>query len=423
VRTATAPPPRSSAALIGALGWVASAAILALSFAVSPNFDWYADRTGPYAGDFLHEYAGGWVVRERDPACLYDIACFEAVQHDAALTGFTWPAEHFFQALHPPFYYLWVAPLSMLDYRTGAVAWAALGIAALVASVVLLGRSDPRLRPWLGWAVALSVFYTPVAETLVGGQKSTLLLLIFTATYLLAARSHMVLAGAVFGLASFKPQLLLVVALAMLVKREWRFVAGMAAAGVALAAQSLWLGWDACAGWLASIQSPYTQEKLVGRAHSWLGFVQLLTGEERGPLSFGLTAALVLATGVVLFRVLRGRFEPDSPRFARQFSAMVLATPLVSPYLYKTYDLAIFVLPLFLLARELPPAKPARRIWIAALGLVFAMGGLSPEIAAHIPIQFSALATFGLLLVVMASTPRAAAPADRALQPVGPTGL
>jgi hypothetical protein len=48
--------PRSSARLgIAALGWAAAAAIVALSFAVSPNYDWYANRTGPYAGDFLHE--------------------------------------------------------------------------------------------------------------------------------------------------------------------------------------------------------------------------------------------------------------------------------------------------------------------------------------------------------------------------------
>jgi hypothetical protein len=397
---------------IAALGWAAAAVIVALSFAVSPNYDWYADRKGPYAGDFLHEYAGGHVVRTGDPARLYDVRYFDAVQHDPALTGFTWPAEHFFQALHPPFYYLWVAPLSLLDYRSAAHLWAALGVAALVASIVLLGISDPRIRPWLGWAVALSVFYTPVAETLVSGQKSTLLLLLFTATYLLLARRRAFLAGAVFGCAAFKPQMLIVVALAMLAKREWRFAVGMAAAGALLAAQSLWLGWDACAGWLASIAHPFPQTELVGRSHSWLGFAELLSGEERGPIVLGLTAALVVATALVLARILRGRLELDAPRFAGQFSALVVATPLVSPYLYKTYDLAIFVLPLFLLARELPAEKRARRIALMTLGLVFAMGGLSPAIAERVPIQFSALASFALLVVISKTRPGEIAPRD-----------
>ena len=113
----------------------------------------------------------------------------------------------------------------------------------------------------------------------------------------------------------------------------------------------------------------------------------------------------------MLLRQLRGRLAFDSPRFAVQFSAMVLATPLVSPYLYKTYDMAILVLPLVVLAREMPASGAARRLWLVALALVFAMGGLSPEIAARIPLQLSALATFTLLLVLVAVPARASAPA------------
>jgi hypothetical protein len=345
------------------------------------------------------------------------VGYFAAAQHDATLTGFTWPPEQFFQALHPPFYYLWVAPLSRLDYRSAAYLWAALGVAALVASVLLLGGSDARARPWLGWGLALCLLYTPVAETLVSGQKSTFLLLLFTATYLLLARGRPLLAGAVFGLVALKPQLMLVVALAMLAKREWRFAAGMAATGAALAAQSLVVGWEACAGWLGAIAHPLPQSDLALRAHSWLGFVQLLLGEERRPAVLGLTAALVLATALVLARVLRGPLACNTSRFRIQFSAMVLATPLVSPYLFKTYDLAIFVVPLFLLARELPAAPPAtaalRRLWLVSLLAVFAMGGASAAIAARIPVQCSALATFALLAVLLWASTRTetAAPA------------
>jgi len=397
---------------VAALGWLVSAAVLALAFAVSPNFRWSdAPRPSPYAGDFVHEYVGGWVVREGDPARLYDVGYFAAAQHDAALTGFTWPREQFFQALHPPFYYLWVAPLSQLDYRSAAHLWAALGVAALVASVLLLGGSDPRARPWLGFGLALCLLYTPVAETLVSGQKSTFLLLLFTATYLLLAHGRPLAAGAVFGLVALKPQLLLVVALAMLAKREWRFAAGMAVTGAALAAQSLLLGWDACTGWLGAIAHPLPQRELAQRAHSWLGFAQLLLGENRGPAVLGLTAALVLATAAVLVRLLRGRFDFASRRFAVQFSAMVLATPLVSPYLYKTYDMTILVVPLVLLAREMPTPTAPRRLWLVSLLAVFAMGGLSPEIAARIPVQTSSLATFALLLVITAIPPREPTPA------------
>jgi hypothetical protein len=102
--------------------------------------------------------------------------------------------------------------------------------------------------------------------------------------------------------------------------------------------------------------------------------------------------------------VLRGGLDFASARFPIQFSGIVLATALVSPYLY-TYDLAILVLPLILLARELLAAPTAsettRRLWLAALLFVFAMGGASTVIAEHVPLQLSAVASFALLLLLV----------------------
>ena len=427
------------------LGSLASAAILALTFAVSPNFAWTdGPRAGPYAGDFLHEYVGGWIEREGDAKNLYDVSYFRAALHDPALTGFTWTEGAFFQALHPPFYYLWVSPLSRLEYRRAAHLWTALAVGSLLASLVLLARFDARVRPGqggrlesrpmrserkppgaqrgeaerrsdgmaseggplhgLGWALPASLLYAPVAETLVSGQKGTFLLLLFTGTYLLLAQRRLFVAGAIFGCVAFKPQLVLVVALVMLVKREWRFIAGMAATGAVLAAQSLFVGWDACLAWVASILQPLPQHELTLRAHSWLGFARLLTGDDTGPVVLALTLALVAATLAALFRLLPGPLALGRPRLALQFSAMVLATPLVSPYLYKTYDLAILVLPLLLLAGELRRVDPEsigwRRLLLAALLLVFLMGGASAAIAARIPLQCSALASFALLWVL-----------------------
>src|SRR5262245_7320770 len=98
VQTATVRSPRASSRrpVVG-LGWAAGAAVVALCFAISPNYDWYPERTAPYAGDFVHQYVAGWVVRTGDPARVYDLGYITTVQHDPALTGFTWPADQFFQ--------------------------------------------------------------------------------------------------------------------------------------------------------------------------------------------------------------------------------------------------------------------------------------------------------------------------------------
>ena len=115
--------------------------------------------------------------------------------------------------------------------------------------------------------------------------------------------------------------------------------------------------------------------------------------------------SLLAATGIVLWRVLGGRLEYESRRFRIQFAAIVLATPLVSPHLY-TYDLAILVLPLILLALAMPEeGAAARRFWLVALGLLFLLSGASPRIAALIPLQFSSLASFAMLLVLLRLAP------------------
>ena len=372
-----------------------------LVYAVSPNFDWSdGPRVGPYAGDFLHEYTGAAIALEGDRARIYDLAYFQSFQHDSARLGFTWRAEASFPPLYPPFYYAWVAPLARLDYRSAAWVWAGMSIAALIAGVALaLGRESAGA---LGAWVAASLCYAPIAESLASGPKGTFLLLLFAGTYRLLEEDRPFWAGAVFGFAAFKPQLVLVLALVMGVRREWRFVGGMAATGALLAAQSLWLGWQPSLDWIAATLHPHPQPELIGRAHGWLGFARLLLGAWSGPAVLGLALALVAATLAVLFRLLRA--QPPL-RFA--FAAVVLATTLVSPYLY-TYDLAILALPLIVLARELPALpRSMRRVWLAALLFVFAMGGASTRIAEHVPIQLSAVASLALLLV-LARTPAGA---------------
>jgi hypothetical protein len=389
------------------VGSLVAAAILASTFAISPNFAWSeGEREGPYAGDFIQEYVGGWIVRVGDRSRIYDTRYFRAVQHDRARTGFEWKQTAAFPPIYPPFYYLWFSPLSRLAYRDAAHLWTGLVVGALLAALALLARSDARLLRSIGWALPASLLYTPVTETIVSGQKSTWLLLLFTGTYLLVAHRRLFAAGALFGCVAFKPQLALIVALVMLVKREWRFLAGMAATGVVHAALSLFVGWEACFDWMSSMLSPISQDEsdLIQRSHNWLGFARLLTGDYSGPAVFALALALVAATLLVLARLMPGPLGVPRSRWAIQFSAMVLATVLVSPHLY-TYDLAILVLPLLLLVGELDRRGEAsmgeRRLLLSALLLVFLMGGASPWIAQRIPLQCSALASFALLLVLV----------------------
>ena len=74
---------------------------------VSPNF---RPERGPdaipYAGDFLHEWIGGYVIRAGDPARLYDREYTTALQHDPSLVGFEFRRDAYLPMVYPPFYYV-----------------------------------------------------------------------------------------------------------------------------------------------------------------------------------------------------------------------------------------------------------------------------------------------------------------------------
>ena len=74
------------------------------------------------------------------------------------------------------------------------------------------------------WLLPLSLLFMPLIENFTTCQKGSVLLLILTATYYLLVTKRPYWAGLVFGLIAFKPRFALPIAIAMLCKRQWRFV-------------------------------------------------------------------------------------------------------------------------------------------------------------------------------------------------------
>src|SRR5262245_46028948 len=116
--------------------------VVAAAFLISPIFRRVrSPDSTPYAGDFLHEWIGGYIVRAGDRTKLYDRRYATALQHDAQVVGFEFQPDGFFPIVYPPFYYVLVSPLSALPFQTAAALWAALSLACLAASLPLLGRA------------------------------------------------------------------------------------------------------------------------------------------------------------------------------------------------------------------------------------------------------------------------------------------
>jgi hypothetical protein len=281
-----------------------------------------------------------------------------------------------------------------------------LGFIALcgLGSVAWLIARAPFWRAHAVWALPASVLFVPFTESLVSAQKGTVLLALFTTTFALLERRRAFAAGAVFGLVAFKPQLGLVLAGVMVFERNARFLAGAAATGLALLGLSLAVDPALPLAWVRALAhtTPQMEPELLRRSHTALGQVRLLVGAWSGPVVVGFWALIAGATVAALAWVLRAAREPaDLPL---RFSAIVLATLLVSPHLYG-YDLTLLLLPVALLVGDASVvARRSRARWALAL---FLLGGVSTRLAAIAPIQLSAWAMFGLL-VFLAREPRRA---------------
>jgi hypothetical protein len=376
-------------------------------FVRSPNFDAPGGPDArPYGGDFVQEYAAGWVLREGEPARLYEVGYLRDVEHDPAVVGFTWSPDLWFPAIYPPFYYVIVSPLAALDYPVALAAWLGVLVVCGLSSVAwLIGRS-PFWHTHVLWALPAAVIFAPFTRSLVSAQKGTVLLALFTATFGLLERRRSFAAGAVFGLVAFKPQLGIVLAGVAAFRRDARFLGGAAASGLVLLGLSLAVDPALPLDWARAISNatPQMEPDLLRRSHTMLGQVRLALGAWSGPAVFGLWASFAIATVAALGALLHATREPcDLPL---RFSGIVLASALLSPHLYD-YDLTLLLIPFaLLLADATDVTRKARVGWVLAL---FLLCGVSQRIAAIVPIQSSTWAMFGLL-VFLAREARRAAP-------------
>jgi len=201
---------------------------IALGFVIYPfiegggdviNSDWPAFATG------------GRLIVE-DPGHLYDLDTQRRVQLE--VTGglsLVTPGIHgILPFLAPAWVAFFAVPFELLGTNLGGRLWILFGLACLGLGLCLAVR--PR-----GPSRILPAFASvPTALLLLNAQLDGLVALGLGAAVALWRRPF--LAGLCLGLTLVKPQLLLPLGAALLVARQWRVLAGWAAAGLALLAAS-----------------------------------------------------------------------------------------------------------------------------------------------------------------------------------------
>jgi hypothetical protein len=203
-----------------ALGLLTALAVLAAWEGYSLN---HRPETSGCGGDFSQFYTAGMIVARGESARLYDQDYFKHFQ--------AWMREDPLRSLYPPTMGMAMSPLARLPYRAALAAWWAIQLACLAACGIIFYRTTPLARHWrINVVVALAALL-PLWIAIGIGHLAPILLLILTVGLTLHRQGRRMPAGAVLSLLAVKPQLVVGLILWMLLRRDWRTLAGLALGG------------------------------------------------------------------------------------------------------------------------------------------------------------------------------------------------
>ncbi len=317
-------------------------------------------------GDFLSFYAAGHMVRTGSGALLYDARAQEWVQR--AL----YPGTLDHATGYPlPVFTAWLfAPLSTLPFGAAFAVFALLNVSLLAGVAAVLSKHLAGV-PGMPRRVFLATFALsiPVVADVVFGQVDLVVFAGLLLGYLLLRRDREVLAGVALSLALVKPHLLVGVVLMLLVWRQWRTLAALAAVGAPLLVlPALLTSGNAISSNLALIRHyPGANADLSVNAQlmsNWRGFVTSLTGSHN--VWLWMPGMLAIAAGALAVTVPRWRLAADGTEPADQSYALAVLFPLlVSPHLH-TQSLMLIFIPVAIALRgyvrpDVPGSREARR--------------------------------------------------------------
>jgi hypothetical protein len=358
---------------------------------------------GRLGSDFMSFYTGARLLLDGTGASLYDLERQSAVQQ--ALT-----APHVFEGgvlpyVNPPILALLLTPLAPLPYDVAFYLWTGCNLLFLTLAVRRLlatfGKPAPTQRITL-WLMALT--FPPAFVALRLGQNSVLLLFLLAVYLAEMWRGRELRAGLVLSLALFKPQLLAVWLVILLVKRRWRALLGFGAGAAALTGiQLAVVGGSGALAYLDLLAKAAGWEEEHGYAaaltHSWGGFWRLLFPGERALADFLALAAGVATVALVLW-VWRGKWWTVTTTFLTGTAVACLATPLVTPH--ALWHELVFWLPAgYALVRYHRQVSAAGRRTIAALLFIgYAVALAAGALAGLGGIQWSVLFAAGALVTI-----------------------
>ncbi|HTT79323.1 MAG TPA: glycosyltransferase family 87 protein [Stellaceae bacterium] len=344
---------------------------------------WIVPLRRPTTTDFVSFYAAGSLADGGTPALAYDRGTHLAAEERATAPGIRY---QFFN--YPPVYLLLCAPLARLPYLVAFVLFESVGLALFVAvGCGILGERSPE--------ALFALLALPIVWWNVGlGQNAFLTAALFGAATLLVDRRPLV-AGLLFGALCWKPQLAILVPLALVCAGRWRVLAGAALSAAAL----VLLSWAAFGGdtWAAFLHAVVAAPAMYQSGRIVFGGMTNAFGAARlvgaaSSVAYGVQAAATLAAAAIVGWVWRRNLT-----LATRAAVLAAAAPIAAP-LALLYDLMLgAVAACWLVAARRSPAAAGYEAPVLAALYPLLLDGRGLAKTFHVPaFPLAAAAVFAL---------------------------
>jgi alpha-1,2-mannosyltransferase len=287
------------------------------------------DLTGrPVGADFLPYWSASRLAATGEPAAVYDVKRLYVVERSVLGTDIDPMLWNY-----PPTFLLILWPLSFFGYLPALAVWVTLTMAVYL---WVTYRTAPHpLTPWLTLA------FPGVVNNFLYAQNGFLSGSLMGAGLLILDRQPFA-GGLLLGLLSYKPQLAVLIPIALLAGRRWSALAGVAASATLLALASMML--FGVETWMAFHRNLAVAAEVLHRGdHLWSKMPTVFSaarsfgaGETTANLLQGMSAlTAAAAVAWIWFR---------NASMACRNSALVVGTFLTVPYAFE-YDQAMLALP------------------------------------------------------------------------------
>ena len=357
------------------------------------EFGWNVAQ--PTSRDFVSFWGASQFALSGHPSLAYDNAALHALQlRVAAFNGGEMPFPY------APFFLLLVMPFGLLPFPIALIAWSLIGY-------VIYLFSASRLHPGLAWAAAA---FPPVYATAAIGQNGFITAALFLGGLALLDRRPWI-AGMLLGCLILKPQLALMLPVAMLAARRWQVIGGaMFSSVIVIAAGFLIFGPSATSAWLDQmpLYARIARDGLVG----WHKLISAYAAARQigvpEAVAFVFHFAVALAAALAVWRIWRTETGADA-----KFAILSAATLLASPYLY-VYDMLVLLPAFAYLIKRRTPVLLIALSWLLPIATVIQVS------SGAWPVNVGALPAVILTLLVWLTWSRSTAEGP---QPTGATTM